>query len=154
MIKAIPNHCIPKTSSFKRKKAIITETGNSNEETILPNPIPVCGNPAFIKSGGIIVPKRDSMTPHFMKILKLKGVDCVTIAKANTMTAPPNSMYKLRCAEEMPTATRFAVNIVVVNEAAARRPNTIPRQSNSISVCSRFVAKIVPITTMITEIIF
>lgn len=41
MIKAIPNHCIPKTSSFKRKKAIITETGNSNEETILPNPIPV-----------------------------------------------------------------------------------------------------------------
>ena len=89
-----------------------------------------------------------------MKILKLKGADCVTIAKANTMTAPPNSMYRLRCAEEIPTATRFAVNIVVVNEAAARRPNTIPRQSNCISVCKRFVAKTVPIKTINTETIF
>ena len=74
MIKAIPNHCIPKTSSFKRKKAIITETGNSNEETILPNPIPVLGKPAFSNIGGIIVPKRAKTIPHFVKISKLKGV--------------------------------------------------------------------------------
>jgi hypothetical protein len=53
MIRMIPSHCKPFTFSFNKKKAINTETGSSNEETILPNPIPVCGKPAFNNIGGI-----------------------------------------------------------------------------------------------------
>jgi hypothetical protein len=45
-------------ASLNKTKAIVTETGSSNAETILPKPIPVSGNPAFISSGGIIVPNK------------------------------------------------------------------------------------------------
>ena len=41
IINTIPIHWMIKTLSFNKKKAINTETGSSNEETILPNPIPV-----------------------------------------------------------------------------------------------------------------
>ena len=67
----IPNHCELITVSSKIKYAIKTETGNSSAETILPKPIPVTGNPAFINNGGIIVPNKARKTPHFKKILKL-----------------------------------------------------------------------------------
>ncbi len=40
-IKITPNHWERITVSFRIKKAIITETGNSNEETMLPNPKPI-----------------------------------------------------------------------------------------------------------------
>ena len=63
IINKIPNHCQITTSSFKIKYAIITETGNSNEATILPNPNPVFGKPAFNNIGGIIVPKRAKNNP-------------------------------------------------------------------------------------------
>lgn len=74
IINAIPNHCVRITVSFRMKKAIVTETGNSNEETILPNPIPVFGKPAFINIGGIIVPKTAKTMPHLQKMSRLKGV--------------------------------------------------------------------------------
>jgi len=41
MIKAIPTHCENTTVSLRIKNAIDTETGNSNEATILPKLIPV-----------------------------------------------------------------------------------------------------------------
>jgi hypothetical protein len=64
---------------------------SSNAETILPKPIPVSGNPAFISSGGIMVPNKARTTPHFRKISKLNGVTCVTIENENTITAPPEA---------------------------------------------------------------
>jgi hypothetical protein len=69
-------------------------------------------NPAFISSGGIIVPNKARTTPHFRKISKLNGVTCVTIEE-NKLCCP-RSIYKLRCALEILLATRLAVNIVVV----------------------------------------
>ena len=96
MIRIIPIHCIKVTFSCKRKYAIKTETGSSNAETILPNPIPVSGKPAFINIGGIIVPNNDSIIPHFRNISKWKVVLMVATAKTKTITAPPKSMYKLR----------------------------------------------------------
>ena len=60
----IPNHCIKITCSFNKKYAINTETGSSNEATILPKPIPVCGNPAFNNIGGMIVPKSAKTIPQ------------------------------------------------------------------------------------------
>ena len=131
MIKIIPIHWIKLTFSLKRKYAISTDTGSSSAETILPRPIPVSGKPALNNKGGIMVPKRASMIPHFMKISKLKGVVCVAIANPVTITAPPRSMNKLRCADETCVATRLAVNMVVVKEVAAKSPKTMPRQSNS-----------------------
>ena len=74
MIKTIPTHCKKITFSFNKTYAIITETGNSRAETMLPKPIPVNGNPAFISIGGIIVPNKDRTIPHFMKIARLKAV--------------------------------------------------------------------------------
>lgn len=68
-IKIIPIHCNTTTFSFNIKKAINTDTGNSKEETILPRPIPVRGNPAFIKSGGMMVPKSAKKRPYSKKIL-------------------------------------------------------------------------------------
>ena len=69
----IPNHCIKITCSFNKKYAINTETGSSNEATILPKPIPVCGNPAFNNIGGMIVQKSARTIPHLIKISKLNG---------------------------------------------------------------------------------
>lgn len=154
IIKTIPNHCDKMTFSFKIKNAIITETGSSSAETILPKPIPVIGNPKLSNIGGMIVPKSARKIPHFRKILKLNGVVCVKNAKANTIIAPPKSMYKLRCAEEIPMATLLAVNMVVVNEAAANNPQKIPLQSISTVLFSMFVAITVPINTIITANIF
>ena len=59
----MPLHCQKTTFSFKIKNAIRTETGNSNEATILPKPNPVIGKPAFSNIGGIIVPKRAKNKP-------------------------------------------------------------------------------------------
>ena len=158
MIKKIPNHCNGYTVSFSKVKAIITETGSSRAETILPNPIPVSGNPAFNSIGGIIVPKRAMIIPHFAKISKLKGVTCVNKAKVNTITAPPRIIYKLRCVEEMVVATLFAVNIVVVKEEAASKPNRSPNGQLILeslkSILKMFIANAVPINTINTEIIF
>ena len=95
IINTIPIHWMNKTLSFNKKKAINTETGSSNEETILPNPIPVCGKPAFNNIGGIIVPNKAKTIPHLVKISKLKGVVCVYKLKPKTITAPPNNIYKL-----------------------------------------------------------
>ena len=94
--------------------------------------MPVKGKPAFNNIGGMIVPKRATIIPHFKKISKLNGVDCVTIEKRKTMIAPPWSMYRLRCAEVIFVATRLAVNMVVVKEAAAKIPQNNPRQSIAI----------------------
>jgi len=66
-----------------------------------------------------MVPNNAKTIPHFAKISKLKGVTWVYKLKPNTITAPPNNMYKLLCADEMPNATLLAVNMVVVKEAAA-----------------------------------
>ena len=63
-INKIPNHCMNNTSSCNKKYAIVTETGNSREATILPKPIPVCGKPEFNKIGGIMVPKSAIKIPQ------------------------------------------------------------------------------------------
>lgn len=63
MINIMPIHCKATTCSFNIINAIITETGSSNEDTILPKPSPVWGKPAFISRGGIIVPKRAKKIP-------------------------------------------------------------------------------------------
>ena len=63
MINRIPIHCEKTTVSFNKKYAINTETGSSNEETILPSPIPVFGKPAFKSIGGIIVPNSAKNIP-------------------------------------------------------------------------------------------
>ncbi len=75
-----------------------------------------------IVAGGIIVPNNAKTIPHFRKIAKLKAVVCVANAKPKTIIAPPNSIYRLRCAEEILRAILFAVNIVVVKDAAAKIP--------------------------------
>ena len=58
----------------------------------------------------------------------------------------------------MPNATLFAVNIVVVKEAAANNPQNNPFYQSIVgslkSILKMFIAKAVPIKTMITEIIF
>ena len=54
----------------------------------------------------------------------------------------------------MPNAILLAVNIVVVNEAAANIPKTNPLQSKLISLFNKLVANKVPIKTITTEIIF
>ena len=154
MIKEMPSHCNKTTFSLRIIKAIITETGSSSAETILPNPMPVIGKPKLSNIGGMIVPKSARKIPHFKKILKLKGVVCVKRANAKTMIAPPKSIYKLRCADEIPTATLLAVSMVVVKDAAANIPQKIPRQSNSIFLFKILVAIMVPISTTITAIIF
>ncbi len=59
----MPQHCHTTTFSFKIRKAISTETGNSKEATILPKPKPVFGKPAFSNKGGIIVPKSAKNKP-------------------------------------------------------------------------------------------
>lgn len=60
----IPIHCKNSTFSFNRKKANVTETGNSKAETILPKPTPVNGNPLFNKIGGKMVPNKANKMPH------------------------------------------------------------------------------------------
>ena len=96
--------------------------------------------------------------PHFAKISKLKGVTCVNKENVNTITAPPRIIYKLRCVDEIEVATRFAVNIVVVKEAAASKPNKIPTGQlifeSLKSILKMFIANAVPIKTINTEIIF
>jgi hypothetical protein len=64
IINKIPIHCQKLTVSFRIMNAIKTETGNSKAETILPNPIPVNGKPAFNNIGGITVPKSAIKIPH------------------------------------------------------------------------------------------
>ena len=125
----IPNHCEAITLSFRTKNAIITETGNSNEATILPNPMPVSGKPILNKIGGIMVPNKEIISPHFKKIPKLNGVICVQIEKPKTIIEPPRSMYKLRCAADIFVATLLAVNMVVVKDIAANIPQNMPYQS-------------------------
>ena len=71
IIRIIPIHCVRITVSFKIKQAIITETGSSSAETILPSPIPVNGKPRFNNIGGIIVPNKARMIPHLKKISRL-----------------------------------------------------------------------------------
>ena len=53
-----------KTCSCKTMNAMVTETGNSIEATILPNPKPVFGKPLFNKIGGKTVPNKDKNNPH------------------------------------------------------------------------------------------
>ena len=93
-----------------------------------------------------------------MKISKFNAPICVKAEKVNTITAPPKSIYKLLCAEEIPNATLFAVNIVVVKEAAAKIPQNNPFAQSIVgslkSILKILIAKAVPINTMITEIIF
>jgi hypothetical protein len=74
--------------------------------------------------GGIMVPKGQNNS-HLRKMSKLYGAVCVATENEKTITAPPSNIYKLRWAEEISIATRLAVNIVVVNEAAAI-PHIIP----------------------------
>lgn len=73
MIIAIPVHCMANTCSCKTIKAIVTETGNSIEDTILPSPNPVFGKPLFNKMGGSTVPNKDKNNPHVKKISRFKG---------------------------------------------------------------------------------
>ncbi len=61
---AIPVHCIGNTVSGITIHARVTETGNSNDDTILPKPNPVCGKPLFNKIGGNTVPNKESINPH------------------------------------------------------------------------------------------
>lgn len=56
------------TFSFNKTKAIVTETGSSKDEIILPKPKPVFGNPKLNKTGGIIVPKSAKIKPYVQKI--------------------------------------------------------------------------------------
>jgi hypothetical protein len=62
-INKMPNHCDKITVSFKSTNAVVTDTGNSRAETILPSPIPVNGKPAFNNIGGITVPKSAIIIP-------------------------------------------------------------------------------------------
>lgn len=59
---------MPKTFSCSSTKAMETETGNSIEEMMLPNPNPVLGNPALSKIGGSMVPKTAKKIPNRQKI--------------------------------------------------------------------------------------
>src|SRR5690606_7155175 len=68
----MPIHCENKTCSFKNTKAKVTETGNSNADTILPNPTPTKGNPLFKRIGGRMVPKIESKIPQVYKIVVSK----------------------------------------------------------------------------------
>lgn len=54
-------------------KAIVTETGSSRDETILPKPNPALGKPILNKIGGIIVPNNARIKPYFHKIEYLKA---------------------------------------------------------------------------------
>src|SRR5574343_117703 len=67
-------------------------------------------------------------------------------------------MYKLLCEDEIPNATLFAVNIVVVNEVAANNPQNKPFVQSIFGslklILKIFIAKAVPIKTIITAIIF
>jgi hypothetical protein len=63
-------HCTNKTCSFKRKKDIKTETGNSNPITILPKPIPVKVKTLFNKnkkpplySDGFLIEPAEGLEP-------------------------------------------------------------------------------------------
>jgi hypothetical protein len=67
-IKTIPTHCIKSTFSPSKTKAMVTETGSSSDETMLPSPNPAFGNPTLNKMGGIIVPKRASTNPYVENI--------------------------------------------------------------------------------------
>ena len=49
---------------------MVTETGSSMEEMILPSPSPVLGKPRLNKIGGKIVPKMAKNKPYFQKIEK------------------------------------------------------------------------------------
>ena len=64
IITAIPAHCIANTCSCKTINARVTESGNSNDDTILPKPKPVCGKPLFNRIGGNTVPNNESINPH------------------------------------------------------------------------------------------
>ena len=105
-----------------------------------------------------MVPNNAKTIPHLAKISKLKGVVCVYKLNPKTITAPPNNIYKLLWADEIPNATLLAVNIVVVKEAAAKIPQNNPFAQSIVgslkSILKIFIAKAVPIKTMITEIIF
>ena len=52
---------------------MVTETGNSKEEIILPRPNPVFGNPKFKRIGGSMVPKAAKNNPYFQNIEKSKA---------------------------------------------------------------------------------
>ena len=62
-IKTMPIHWLKITFSPNKIKAMVTETGSSSEDTILPNPNPVLGNPRLNKVGGIMVPNNARMNP-------------------------------------------------------------------------------------------
>ena len=63
----IPIHWDRITVSLSTIKAMVTETGSSKAETILPIPIPVNGKPALSNIGGITVPKTATKIPHLKK---------------------------------------------------------------------------------------
>ncbi len=154
MINAMPVHCNMFTASCKRKYAIRTETGSSKDATILPKPMPVFGNPAVKSSGGMMVPNNETIMPQFKNISKLNGAEIVKKAKLKTMIAPPKSIYKLRCVDEILVATRLEVNMVAVKDVAESIPKTKPRQSIFMRDSIRFVAKNVPKSTTKTAIVF
>ena len=62
-IKIIPTHWITITSSPNKTKAMVTETGNSSDEIMLPNPKPVFGNPKLNNMGGMMVPNKARTKP-------------------------------------------------------------------------------------------
>lgn len=64
IITAIPVHCMARTCSCSTMNAMVTETGNSIEETILPKPKPVCGKPLFSRIGGNTVPNNERIIPQ------------------------------------------------------------------------------------------
>ena len=51
------------TSSPNKTKAMVTETGNSSDEIMLPNPKPVFGNPKLNNMGGMMVPNKARTKP-------------------------------------------------------------------------------------------
>lgn len=123
---AIPNHCDKTTGSFKIKNAMVTETGNSNEDRILPKPNPVLGKPLFINIGGIIVPNKAKKTPYIPKIEKLNFLFCIINVDIITINNPPYSIYNVLIELGKLRAILFAVYKVVVNEQAAKIPNNKP----------------------------
>jgi hypothetical protein len=51
------------TFSFSNINAIVTETGSSNDEMILPNPNPAFGKPILKRTGGMMVPNSAKINP-------------------------------------------------------------------------------------------
>jgi hypothetical protein len=76
---------------------------------------------------------------NLRKMSKLYGAVCVATENEKTITAPPVTYINYVSRRNF-IATRLAVNIVVVNEAAAKT-HIIPYQSKGTSFLIKLVAK-------------